>query len=111
MVNMKNTHISAETMVEPTGVPASMETIIPVAAQMREIITEQIITLLKLLKTLIAERAGKMISAEISSEPTKFIAITIMTAITTTMRRLYISERTPVAFAKFSSNVTANILL
>ena len=80
-------------MVEPTGVPTSIEIKIPAAAQMRDIITEQIITLLKLLKTRIAERAGKIISADMRSEPTKFIAMTIMTAMTTAMRRLYISER------------------
>ena len=97
-------------MVAPTGVPARIEIIRPALAQISEIITEQIITLLKLLKSLIAESAGKIINAEISSEPTKFIAKTIITAITTAIRRLYKSARTPVAFAKLSSKVTAKIL-
>ena len=111
MQNMKNTVISAETIVEPTGVSANIEIIMPKNAQIRDITTEQIITLRKLLKTLIAESAGKIMRADISSEPTKFIAITMITAITTAMSRLYISDRIPVALAKLSSKVTANILL
>lgn len=85
---MKKTMISAETIVEPTGVPASIEIIMPKNAQSREIITEQMITLRKLLNTRIADRAGKIISADISSEPTKFIAMTIIMAMTTAMSRL-----------------------
>ena len=88
-----------------------MEMMIPLAAQNSEMTTEQMITLLKLLKTLIADSAGKIISADMSSEPTNFMAMTMMTAMTMAMRRLYISARTPVAFAKLSSKVTANILL
>ena len=57
---MKNTQISADTMVEPTGVPASIEMIMPLAAHNRDITTEQMITLLKLLNTLMAESAGKI---------------------------------------------------
>ena len=109
--NTKNTVISADTIVEPTGVSAKIEIIMPEKAQSRDIITEQIITLRKLLKTLIAESAGKIMRADISRDPTKFIAMTIITAITTAMSRLYMSERIPVAFAKLSSKVTANILL
>ena len=40
---------------------------------------EHIVTLRKLLNTLIAESAGKTTSAEMSSEPTRFIARTITT--------------------------------
>ena len=85
--NTKNTVISADTIVEPTGVSAKIEIIMPEKAQSRDIITEQIITLRKLLKTLIAESAGKIMRADISRDPTKFIAMTIITAITTAMSR------------------------
>ena len=44
-----------------------------------ESIAEQTVTLRKLLKTRIAERAGKITSAEISKDPTRFIANTIIT--------------------------------
>ena len=58
-----------------------------------------------------AERAGKTTSAEINSEPTRFIARTMMTAIKTASIRLYSSVRIPAARAKLSSNVIANTLL
>ena len=54
-------------MVEPTGVPARIEISIPKNAQTTEITAEQIVTDLKLLNILIADRAGKMISAEINN--------------------------------------------
>ena len=80
---------SAATIVEPTGVPAGTEIKRPARAHVTLIITEQIVTDLKLLKTRIAERAGKITSAEIKSEPTRFIASTIITAIMIAMTRLY----------------------
>ena len=42
-----------------------------------------------------------MIKAEISRDPTRFIASTMITAVITAIRRLYISVLVPVAFAKF----------
>ena len=60
---------------------------------------------------LIADKAGKITRAEISSDPTRFIASTIITAIITAIKRLYLLVLVPVADAKFSSKVTANILL
>ena len=59
----------------------------------------------------IAESAGKITSAEISKDPTSFIASTIITAVITAISRLYVPALTPVARAKLSSKVTANILL
>lgn len=103
--------MSAETIVEPTGVEQSIDRIIPVSAHITDITAEQSITALKLLNTLIADNAGKIISAEISREPTRFIASTIISAVTTAISRLYRFEFVPVADEKFSSNVTANILL
>jgi len=72
---------------------------------------EHTMTDLKLLNTLIAESAGKIIKADIKSEPTKFIASTIITAIITAITTLYASTFLPVAFANVSSKVTANSLL
>lgn len=80
--------MSTATIVEPTGVDARIEIIIPIREHTTPKIAEQIVTDLKLLKTLIDERAGKMTSAEMRSEPTRFIARTIITAIITAIKRL-----------------------
>ena len=107
---IKNTIISTATIVGPIGVPATMEISNPLAAHTTEIIAELTVTDLKLLNTRIALNAGKIIKADINNEPTKFIAKTIMTAVTTAINKLYKLALTPVARAKFSSNVTAKIL-
>jgi hypothetical protein len=70
-----------------------------------------IITPLKLLHTRIAERAGKITRAEISSEPTRFIARAIIIAVKTEMRRLHRDVLIPEASEKSSSKVTRKILL
>ena len=87
-VKIPKATISAITIVAPTGVFARIEIKIPSAAQHTERNAEQIVTDLKLLNTRIADRAGKITSAEISSEPTRFIAITIITAIIIAIIRL-----------------------
>ena len=102
--------MSAKTIVGPTGVPAIMEAKIPTAVQETDKIAEQIVTDLNDLKMRIALKAGKIINAEISNEPTKFIARTIMTAVTTAINKLYKFVFTPVALANDSSKVTANNL-
>ena len=86
--NIRNAPKSAVTIVAPTGVEQRMERIIPVPAHTTEITAEHIVTLLKLLNTLIADSAGKIISAEISSEPTRFIAITMIMAVIMAIIRL-----------------------
>ena len=48
------------TMVEPTGVPATMETRMPVKAQKTDRTAEQTVTDLKLLNTRIADMALRM---------------------------------------------------
>ena len=103
--------ISPKTMVGPTGVPVAMERTIPKAVQTTEITAEQMVTDLNDLNTLIALKAGKMMRADINNEPTRFIAKTIITAVITAMTILYKLALTPVAREKFSSKVTANILL
>lgn len=98
-------------IVAPTGVPAKIEIIIPKSEQTTANPAEHIVTALKLLNTRIADNAGKIIKADTNSEPTKFIATTITTAIIVAINTLYNSTLVPEACAKFSSNVTANILL
>lgn len=108
---MKNAIISTATIVEPTGVPAIMDINNPHDEHITDNTAEKTVTDLKVLKIRIAESAGKITRAEIKSEPTKFIARTIITAIITAIKRLYALEFVPLAFAKASSKVTANILL
>ena len=108
---MKKAIISQTTMVGPTGVLNIIAAKMPVIAQITDIIVERITTRLNVRQTLIDESAGKITSAEIRSEPTRFIARTIITAVTTAIRRLYTDARIPDARAKSSSKVTANILL
>lgn len=111
MQKTKKTHIFAVTIVAPTGVPHRSDIKNPVPAQNTAVTAEQIITLLKLRNIRMAVIDGNIISAEISSEPTRLMARTIITAVITAIIRLYMSAFIPVAFEKFSSNVTANILL
>ena len=80
--------MSAKTIVGPTGVPAIIEAKIPVAVQETDKIAEQIVTDLNDLKIRNALRAGKIINAEIRSDPTRFIANTMMTAVTTAINKL-----------------------
>ena len=89
-LKMKKLAISTATIVEPTGVLAIIDISIPRAAQITETITEHIVTALKLLKTRMADSAGNITSAEINKAPTRFIASTMTTAITTANIRLYI---------------------
>ena len=103
MRQIKNATISVITMVEPTGVLYNIETIIPINAHTTEIIIENITTPLKFLTSLMAESAGNIISAEMRSEPTRFIPRTMITAVITAIKRLYVLDFTPVAFAKSSS--------
>ena len=103
--------ISTATIVAPTGVPASMDISIPSAVQHTDSTAEHIVTARKFLYTCMADSAGKTTSAEISSEPTRFIASTMTTAVVMAISRLYASALVPTALAKFSSKVTAKILL
>lgn len=99
------------TIVEPTGVESKIEPTIPKPEQHTEMMAEQMITFLKLLNTLMDESAGKIISAEISKVPTSFIASTMIMAVMIAISMLYAFAFTPLASAKFSSKVTAKILL
>ena len=83
-----------------------MDIMIPLEAETTETAAEQMMTCRR-----IADSAGKMINAEVRSAPTRFMARTMMTAVMTAMNRLYRDASIPVAVAKFSSKVTAKILL
>ena len=99
------------TIVEPTGVPATIETKIPDAAPKTEMTHEKTVTPLKLLNNIIAEIEGKIINADIKSEPTRFIAKTIIIAITEAITIFSKRVWVPQAKAKSESNVIAKILL
>ena len=101
--------MSAATIVEPTGVPPRMAVSMPINAHATERTAAQMVTLKKLRQTRMAANAGKTMSAEISREPTRFIASTMMTATTTARNRLQSPVRTPPARADVSSNVMAKI--
>lgn len=90
IVQIINALKSAATIVLPTGVPAKIEIKRPAVEQITEMTAEQIVTERKLLKILIAERAGKITSAEIKRDPTRFMARTIITAIIIAITRLYV---------------------
>ena len=65
-----------------------MDVRIPVSAQKTDSTAAQIVTPRKLLNIRIADRAGKIIKAEISRDPTRFIASTMITAMTMERSRL-----------------------
>ena len=107
----RKTTISITTMLAPTGVPFIIENNIPKTEQTTDKTAEQITTCLKLLNMRIADSAGNTINADTKSEPTRFIASTIITAVIIAIIKLYLLTFIPVAFANVSSKVTANILL
>ena len=80
--------MSISTIVEPIGVPAIIEIRIPKTEHKTDIIAEPITTHLKLLKIRIVDKAGNIIRAEVSSDPTSFIAKTIIIAIITAIIKL-----------------------
>mgnify|MGYP000651754679 FL=1 len=88
MQQIKKATISAATIVEPTGVPARIDKSIPLIAQHTDNTTEHTVTLKNVLKIRIADSAGKMTSAEISNEPTRFIASTMISAVITAISKL-----------------------
>ena len=106
---MMNTHRLLTTIVAPVGSSKRYDATSPVKKQNIEIITDIIITCLNLCVTRIADNAGKIIRLEIRSVPIILMPITMVTAVSTYNIVLYISTFRPVARAKFSSNVIANI--
>ena len=103
--------MSTTTIVDPTGVEESIDINIPKNAVITDDTAEKITTLLKFFITLMAESVGRITSADISRDPTRFIPSTIINAITTAIIVLYLSASIPEALTNVSSNVTANSLL
>ena len=103
--------MSTATIVEPTGVDATTVINKPRITVMIEMMTESMITPLKLFITFMLISVGKIISADIRSEPTSFIDTTITTPIIRLIKILYRLTLRPDAFVKSSSNVILNILL
>ena len=89
--------MSIATMVAPVGVEAIIEITIPVTEQKTEIIAEQKTTDRKLLNTRMAESDGKIIRADVSRDPTRFIARTMITDVIMAIIRLYALALVPVA--------------
>ena len=86
--NIAKTEIFTATIVEPTGVPAKIEIKIPRMEQTTDKTAAHIVTDLKVLKMRIADIAGNMTNAEMSNEPTRFIARTMIKAMMIAMIRL-----------------------
>ena len=99
------------TIVAPAGVEKIYDPTIPKKKHTIETIEELITTVLKLLHTLMEVNAGKIIKLEISKVPIILIPTTIVMAVKNAMSMLYMFAFVPVALAKFSSKVIANILL
>ena len=78
-----NAIMLATTTVGPIGVAARSEINVPIIAQNAEMTAAHTVTLLKVLNRRIAERAGKIMSAEISKAPIIFIATTMTVAVIT----------------------------
>lgn len=81
MKNIRKVKVFTQTMLAPHGVSATYEIAIPARKVKIEIIPEQIVTDLKLLKTRIELSAGKIIRLEISILPISRIPITIVIAV------------------------------
>ena len=77
------------TIVGPTGTRSKrIEAKIPIEAHKTERTAAQIVTPRKLLHSRMADRAGKIIRAEMSREPTKFMAKTMITAVMIATKKL-----------------------
>ena len=99
------------TTVAPAGIENIYEKISPKMKDKIETMAEFMTTDLKHLHTLTDERVGKTIRLETSRAPIIRMPTTIITPVKIASRVLYNFTFIPVAFAKFSSNVTKNILL
>jgi|AKZA01.1.fsa_nt_gi hypothetical protein len=95
-------------MVAPIGVEKLYDTVIPIKKDMTEITTEQTVTEKKVLNNIIAVNAGKMMRLDINRDPINRMPTTIVTDVNIANKLMYRLILIPIAFAKVSSNVTAN---
>lgn len=93
------------------GTSNKKDVIIPVITHTTPTVADDIITFLNDLHIRIDVSGGKIIRLDTKREPTSLIPITIVTAVKQAITILYAVAFAPVALEKFSSNVTANILL
>ena len=102
---------SISTIVEPTGVPYTIDTVSPIETQSIWYIQDAMTTILKFLKSAELESTGNIISAVMRSDPTKFIdnTITMATIIENTV--LNSSTFMPIDFENASSKVIENIFV
>lgn len=80
-LNRRKTAALTKTTLAPAGVEYKKETVIPIKKHATEIIPEEIITRLKLLKIRIEVKAGKIIKLEINIVPIILIPSTIVIAV------------------------------
>jgi hypothetical protein len=97
-------------MLAPVGADQIKDVTKPIKKQTIDSTADDIVTLRKLLNTRIDVNTGKIIKLEIIIAPISRIPITIVKAVSTAIMRLYLPEEIPLAVAKGSSNVSANIL-
>ena len=99
------------TIIAPVLMLYMYDKYIPIKNDTTLIIAELIITFLNDLNILIDVNAGKMIILLISITPIILIPTTIINAVNTAIIFVYLFAFKPLAFAKFSSNVTTNSFL
>lgn len=103
--------ILIETIVAPVGKSYIYEIMIEIIKHTTDKIAEVMVTLLKLLQTLIDVIAGNTTKAEIISEPIILIPRTMVIAVRIAISILNKPTFVPVEVANDSSKVTAKILL
>ena len=111
ILQIKNAAMSRVTMVAPVGVEKTREHTIPSRAHITPMAAELTIAFLKDLCKVIADIAGKIMSAETRSDPTSLIDMEIITAVRVARRRLHAFAFPPVPCINTGSNVRAKILL
>ena len=108
--NSRNATIFTATTLAPLGSSKAKDAVIPITKQRTAKAPEQITTDLKLRHRRMELSAGNTIRLDMSSAPIILMPSTTVTAVSTAMMQLYSSAFVPVALAKSSSKVTANIL-
>ena len=97
------------TTLAPEGSSKAYDAAMPSTKHTTDIIAEHTTTDLKLRQRRMLVSAGKMMRLDINSAPIMRIPSTTVTAVRTAIIVLYRSALVPVALAKVSSKVTANI--
>ncbi len=99
------------TILAPVGISIKHDNISPSKKQNTDIILDDITTCLNFLNILIEDKLGKIIKLDINNVPIILIPMTIVIDVSIASNEFNKLTLVPVALAKFSSNVTVNILL